>query len=126
MNLEFDKCPKCGAEPTFGLRCHPKWSVKVGILLPNFADLTAFYAHDGQAAAALYHSMVKAGHDVISFEHWDGTSWKELPPPDEPRNDFADVQDIDTEGPGPCRGCDAVEVQFPETDLCDNCQKDGN
>lgn len=78
--LDFDHCPECGALPIFGLRCHPKFSVKAGIKLPNGGlDLVAYYAHDVDSALVLY-NMLENDHlsDVISLEQWSGPNKKWL------------------------------------------------
>lgn len=81
-NRDFDKCPRCGAEPTLGLRCHPKYSVKVGIIYgPDRADLVAFYAHDEFSLRAMKAALeTNPSFTVMEMEYWDAgyQKWMEL------------------------------------------------
>lgn len=82
---DFDKCPECGAFPVFGLRCHPKFSLKVGMQVDGEWDMVAFYAHDEPSLRAL---AEKFGHDdtkshlvqdtILGMDRWDGEKWVEL------------------------------------------------
>lgn len=74
--LVFDKCPKCGSEGTFGLRCHPKWSIKVGIVWSEYSDMVAYYAHDEDSAKALYDVLNGTeGMTILGVDHWGGDKW---------------------------------------------------
>lgn len=80
---QFDKCPNCGSFRIFGLRCHPKFSVKAGIQYRKEdggdPDLVAFYAHHLPELKVLIDALECNKHDVISVEEWkdrgDGTMW---------------------------------------------------
>lgn len=82
---DFDKCPECGALPVFGLRCHPKFSLKVGMMVDGEWDMVAFYAHDETHLRAL---AEKFGHDdsrahqlqdcILGMDRWDGQKWVEF------------------------------------------------
>lgn len=70
---DFDKCPECGASPAFGLRCHPKFSLKV--MTPH--NLVALYAHDEETIRAL--AVRFEPDDILGLDCWDGDKWVELP-----------------------------------------------
>ena len=81
---EFDRCPDCGSSGVYGLRCHPKYSVKVGIVVEETIhgkvyNMPAYYAHYLPEFKALV-SILSAHPDVdiISTEHWDGSWWREI------------------------------------------------
>lgn len=73
---EFDKCPQCGSHPQMGLRCHPKFSVKAGIMAIDedgrrTPDLVAYYAHDLPSFKALVEALRAAPNvEVLECEQW--------------------------------------------------------
>lgn len=80
-----DTCPNCGELGPLGLRCHPKWSLKVGILLRKEDGgepaMVAYYAHDKPSAMVLLNAFAKGGSNIIlAFEHWNGERWIEVTP----------------------------------------------
>jgi hypothetical protein len=76
---EFDHCPECGALPKFGLRCHPKFSLKVGVTLRDGTpDFVAYYAHDRASTEALHDVLAAANHDFIEVEQWTGDKWEPI------------------------------------------------
>lgn len=74
---DFDRCPSCGSLGQFGLRCHPKFSVKVGINGVRMEDgghpeLTAFYAHDLVSFKVLVDWLKTGGNFmVMETQKWD-------------------------------------------------------
>lgn len=73
--MQFDNCPQCGAEPKFGIRAHPKFSLQVGIM-PE-ALLTCFYAHDRASLQAISDRLSEQDY-LIAAEEWDGEKWNEI------------------------------------------------
>lgn len=80
---QFDRCPECGAIPQFGLRCHPKFSLKVGVSYgKDDADYVAYYAHDERAIRHLENVFANDpfSSDTMVMERWnsDTKKWEEF------------------------------------------------
>lgn len=74
---DFDLCPSCGSFGQFGLRCHPKFSVKVGIHAVRMEDgghpdMVSYYAHTLVAFKALVDWLrVCNNMTILGCERWD-------------------------------------------------------
>ena len=86
MSMEFDKhkCPECDTEHegVYGLRCHPKYSIKVCLMVSEggwqFSEIFPIYTHTLPHLKAVYNQLKLDRKDVMAVEHWDGTWWAEL------------------------------------------------
>ena len=78
-DMPLDRCPCCNRLGTWGIRSHPKFSVKAGVRVEGELDLVAFYAHSAPAIWALADVLSNDGFsDVIAVEEFDGAEWKEI------------------------------------------------
>jgi hypothetical protein len=78
---DFDRCPACGTFPKFGLRSHPKFSIKVVVNTETLVDIVPYYAHTREHIVALRALLVgNPAITVISLDEWDGEQWVEFFP----------------------------------------------
>jgi hypothetical protein len=76
MNIELDKCPKCGTHGPLGLRSHPKFVLNIGFSDDTgYANYTAFYAHTRQDIEALARALPS---EFQTQQYWQDDSWKPL------------------------------------------------
>lgn len=75
----LDRCQCCGRHGIWGIRSHPKYSIKVGMVIEGELDMAVFYAHDERSIWALENTFSNDGFsDVIAVEHFDGKEWVEI------------------------------------------------
>jgi len=74
-NFEFDKCPSCGSEGIYGLRCHPKFSVCYqGRDENGEVDMCMAYFHY-QHQNDWFAEMM--GLNFLYKQRWNGKEWEE-------------------------------------------------
>lgn len=71
---DFDHCPACGALPALGIRCHPRFAMRV--LTKADPYMLSIYTHSLDELVATYRAM---GGPPTEFEKWDGMRWDALP-----------------------------------------------
>lgn len=79
-DMPLDRCQHCNRLGTWGIRSHPKYSVKVGVIIPDgYAGLIAYYAPDPESLGVLVDIFKESkGVDIIATEFFDGREWKEI------------------------------------------------
>ena len=65
---KFDKCPNCGGDPQFGLRCHPKFAVCYEGSTSEGPDMLMAYSHTLESNETL---AAPIGSNVLYKQKWD-------------------------------------------------------